>query len=242
MYLEHVDYGNKTNRGGLKHMKVDNKVVRQYENVEDPDHDVVNLFVKHLTYTPKDVSHFYCRPLPDNGSGIPRYGTQPIGKNKLGQIIPDMCKEAGIPGRKTGHSGKVTCATTLYHQNFSDQQIKERTGHRSLEALHKYKRTCSDQDYEMSMALLPQLGGKENLPVRAQPAKLPTAAVKPQLATSMPTPAEIDRTPLSEKNLSDDEDFAPIKKKPKITPETLKCMFGGQSTIQNCTFNIQLQK
>ena len=69
-----------------------------------------------------------------------------------------------------------------------------------------------------------------------------TETRKPQLATSMPTPAEIDRTPLSEKNLSDDEDFAPIKKKPKITPETLKCMFGGQSTIQNCTFNIQLQK
>ena len=51
----------------------------------------------------------------------------------------------GIDGRKTGHSGKVTCATTLYRQNFGDQLIKERTGHRSLEALHKYKRTGSDQ-------------------------------------------------------------------------------------------------
>ncbi len=73
-----------------------------------------------------------------------------------------MCKAAGIKGRKTGHSGKVTCATTLYHHNISDQLIKERTGHRSLEALHKYKRTGSDQQYEVSMALLPKLG-KENI-------------------------------------------------------------------------------
>ncbi len=53
----------------------------------------------------------------------------------------------GIEGRKTGHSGEVTCATTLYRQGFSDQLIKERTGHCSLEALHKYKRTGPDQKY-----------------------------------------------------------------------------------------------
>ena len=45
VYLEYVRYDNKTNRGGLKHMKVDNKVVRQYENPDDPDHAVVNRFV-----------------------------------------------------------------------------------------------------------------------------------------------------------------------------------------------------
>ena len=74
-----------------------------------------------------------------------------------------MCKAAGIPGRKTGHSGKVTCATALYQQNFNDQLIKERTGQRSIEALHKYKRTGSDQQMKVSMALLPKVG-KENVP------------------------------------------------------------------------------
>ena len=33
------------------------------------------------------------------------------------------------------------------------------TGHRSLEALHKYKRTGSDQQYDVSMALLPPVAG-----------------------------------------------------------------------------------
>ena len=61
-----------------------------------------------------------------------------VGRNKLAQIIPEMCKAAGIQGKKTGHSGKVTCATVPH---FSDQLIKERTGHRSVESLHKYKHT-----------------------------------------------------------------------------------------------------
>ena len=73
-----------------------------------------------------------------------------------------MCKAAGIPSRRTGHSGKVTCATTLYQQNFNDQLIEEHTGHRSIEALHKFKRTGSDQQMKVSMALLPKVG-KENV-------------------------------------------------------------------------------
>ena len=38
VYMEYTDYGSKTNRGGLRHMKVENKSIRQYENVDDPDH------------------------------------------------------------------------------------------------------------------------------------------------------------------------------------------------------------
>ncbi len=47
----------------------------------------------------------------------------------------------------TTKQGKVMCATKghVYRHNFSDQLIKEQTGHRSLEALQKYKRTGSDQ-------------------------------------------------------------------------------------------------
>ena len=72
VYLEYVDYGNKAYRGGPKHMKVEPKVIRQYENTSDPDHCVVNIFVLYLLYLPQEVDYFYCRPLPDDGSGIPR--------------------------------------------------------------------------------------------------------------------------------------------------------------------------
>ena len=145
-------------------MKVDNKAVRQYKDVNDEEHCVVNTFEKYLSSIPRHDKQFYFRPLPDNGSGVPRFGNQPIGRNKLVKIIPDMCKAAGIQGRKTGHSGKVACATVLHQLNFSDQLIKEHTGHRSLESLHKYKWTASDQQHKVSTALLPPVAkrGKEN--------------------------------------------------------------------------------
>jgi hypothetical protein len=125
LYLEYTDYGNKTNHGGLKYMKVDNKTVCQYENTEDSEHCVVNIFEKYFSLLPRRHKQFYFRPLPDDASGIPRFGNQPVGRNRLALVIPEMCKATG---RKTCHFGKVTYATALYQENFSDQLIKERTG------------------------------------------------------------------------------------------------------------------
>ncbi len=45
-----------------------------------------------------------------DGSGIPSYGKQPVGK--IANYSTNV-QEAGIEGRKTGHSGKVTCAKRL---------------------------------------------------------------------------------------------------------------------------------
>ena len=90
-----------------------------------------------------DARFYYCS-ICGNDSGDPKFSKQVVGSNKLAKIISGMCKVAGIPSRKTGHSGKETCATTLYQQNFSDQIIKE----------HKYKRTETDQKMNVSMALL----------------------------------------------------------------------------------------
>lgn len=225
VYLEYTDYGSKTNRGGLKHMKVENKTIRQYENPADEEHCVVNIFVKYLCFVPSRDKHFYFRPLADDGSGVPRFADQSVGRNKLSQIIPQMCQAAGIQGRKTGHSGKVTCATMLYQQNFSDQLIKERTGHRSLEALHKYKRTGSDQQMQVSMALLPSIAKKSDF------AKVEKENV-PQPCTDKEKDAFC---------VSDDDDFVPMRKKKFDPEENIKAMF-PKSTLTNCTFNINIGK
>ena len=71
-------------------------------------------------------------------SGVSKFARQVVGRNRLSKIILDMCKAAGIEGRKLVIS-KVTCATSLYQQDFGDQLIKERTGYHSLEAPNKYK-------------------------------------------------------------------------------------------------------
>ena len=52
LYARKAEYtysGNKANRGGLKYMKLDNKALRQYENVNDEEHCVVNIFEKYLS-------------------------------------------------------------------------------------------------------------------------------------------------------------------------------------------------
>ena len=153
-----------------------------------------------------------------------------------------MCKLAGIDGRKPGHSGKVTCATTLYRQNFGDQLIKERTGHRSLEGLHKYKRTGSDQQYEVSMALLPMVNSKLSAsdkestiekPASGGKENKPGVAVKPTCKSNFVKPNAT--TPVL--NSDDEDDFKPMKKKRKPNPEDLKRMF-EHSSLQNCTINI----
>ncbi|XP_077862683.1 uncharacterized protein LOC144344678 [Saccoglossus kowalevskii] len=65
-----------------------------------------------------------------------------------------MTDIAGIKGYHTGHSGKVTQATTLFRQNFDEQLIAERTGHSSL-AIRSYKRTSNEQTKAVSDALQP---------------------------------------------------------------------------------------
>ncbi|XP_077869676.1 uncharacterized protein LOC144361749 [Saccoglossus kowalevskii] len=65
-----------------------------------------------------------------------------------------MTDIAGIKSYHTGHSGKVTQATTLFWQNFNEQLIAERTGHSSL-AIRSYKRTSDEQTKAVSDALQP---------------------------------------------------------------------------------------
>ncbi len=96
VYIEYTDFGSKTNRGGLKHMKVENKTIRQtkYENPDDEEHCVVNILVKYLCFIPARDKHFYYRPLADDGSGIPKFANQAVGRNKLAQIIPEIIHRA----------------------------------------------------------------------------------------------------------------------------------------------------
>ena len=61
-----------------------------------------------------------------------------------------MCEEAGLSKHKTNHSLRVTGATSLYKGGVSEQEIQQRTGHRSIEALRKYERTGEEQHKAVS--------------------------------------------------------------------------------------------
>ena len=61
-----------------------------------------------------------------------------------------MCREAGILGYYTNHSLRATAATRLHQSGIEEQQIMERTGHRSTEAVRSYKRSSKNQQEKVS--------------------------------------------------------------------------------------------
>ncbi len=69
--------------------------------------------------------------------------------------MKNMCDKAGIPGFFSNHSGKRTCATALYQAGVPEQEIMERTGHRSIESVRKYKRPSEEMLRDISNALEP---------------------------------------------------------------------------------------
>ena len=136
------DIGLKTNKGGLRHRKIEPKIVDVYP-IPNSQRCPVKVIEKYMSLLPPQRScpAFYLQPLK-NVTPTCWFQNSPVGVNKLQQVVKNVCEKAGLPGRYTNHSLRATAATRLYHNNFDEQVIQEITGHRSL-AVRSYKRTCS---------------------------------------------------------------------------------------------------
>ena len=77
----------------------------------------------------------------------------PLGKNKLGSMVKDMCSESGIE-LKTNHSLRATGASAMFHNQVPEKIIQDTTGHRSLDALRKYEKTSIQQHQAVSRVLM----------------------------------------------------------------------------------------
>ena len=97
----------------------------------------------------------YCRPLPSIPKDVndPWYVAVPIGKNVLAKMVSTMCDEAGISGKKTNHSLRVSGATSLFDAGVPERVIQQRTGHRSIEGLRIYERNTDEQEMAVSKSL-----------------------------------------------------------------------------------------
>ena len=142
------DLGLKTNKGGLKHRKVDPKVVDIFP-IPNASRCPMCLIITYLSMLPKErkCKAFYLQPHKKYSPGN-WFLDKPAGANKLRDTIKEMCKTAGLPGFYTNHSLRATCATTLYQADIDEQIIQEITGHRSL-AVRSYKRT---NEYQRTVA------------------------------------------------------------------------------------------
>ena len=146
-----TENGLKNRSGTYKEKAGDNKVVKHYANTQLSNRCYVFLLRFYLQkLAPKVLedpdSVFYWKPrdvVPASDS-TPWFTLQVIGRNVLASMVKRMFQEVGIDG-KTNHSLRATGATRLFEANVLVKLIKERTGHKSLDALRLYERTSSEQ-------------------------------------------------------------------------------------------------
>ena len=79
----------------------------------------------------------------------------PVGINSLNNILPDMCDAAGFK-RKTAHSLRVTCVSSLFNSEVEEKLIRERSGHRS-NALLQYEKPTEENVSKVSKILGPSV-------------------------------------------------------------------------------------
>lgn len=154
----YTENSSKNRQGGWAQLRLENKRVKIYANTKAGDRCLVYILDRYISKLPvqaKERDFFYARPLiaVPFDQKKPWFYSMPIGKNSLNSMFKDMCAEAGVSGHKTNHSLRATGASELFEAGVPEKIIKERTGHRSLEALRLYERTTRDQHQAVSVIL-----------------------------------------------------------------------------------------
>ena len=95
----------------------------------------------------------YLTPIPENkikdlnDAEEAWYRSTPMGKNMLGNIVKKCCDAAGISGKKTNHSLRKTCVSTLSDAGVSPHKIIKITGHRNITSLQHYDRDLRNDEH-----------------------------------------------------------------------------------------------
>ena len=154
-YIVYSEDISKTNQGGLKSQKIVPKRVIHHANHQNPSCCLVQLFMKYNHLCPKGRPDgaLYLTPLK-NPTQDCWFSRIPIGHNKLADTVPRLMREAGIEGYFTNHSLRAAATTRLYDAQVDEASIMERTGHRSVNGVHTYKR--SEKLCELTSAVLNQ--------------------------------------------------------------------------------------
>ena len=133
-----------------------------HENKENGDRChccTLDLYISKLPLEAREKDLFYVCPVErlnkkkNTFDSSVWYYSIPIGRNKLSQMVPEMCKLGEIYGQKTNCSLRARGATELYEAEVPEKIIQERTGHRSLDSLRIYERTSEKQQQAVTNIL-----------------------------------------------------------------------------------------
>ena len=156
-YVVYTENGSK-NRSGSYKDKTPNKVVRHYGEPQLKERCYIFILKKCFSVLPREVledpkSLFYQQPKEETPTvGVPWFKKQPRGRNTLQTMVKQICEKVGIQG-KTNHSLRVTGASRMYECHVPEKLIKERTGHRSIDALRVYEHESLTQEQAVSLVV-----------------------------------------------------------------------------------------
>ena len=105
------DIGLKTNKGGIKHRKIDVKSVDIYP-LPNSYRCPLRIIGMYLSLLPQNrtCSAFYLNPLKVHSNDC-WFQDKPVQVNKLQKVVKIICDKAGLPGFYTNHSLRATAAT-----------------------------------------------------------------------------------------------------------------------------------
>ena len=169
------------------------------------------------------------------------YNRQPVGQNTLGDILKNMCKDAGITTKYTNHSTRVTTSVILNDAGFGESDIINVTGHKSTSSLTNYIHKASTvKKQKMADTISNSLSkSNKNISVIASSStsQLPVASATPDNVSinfAHPLPIDDNTTELSDKDINSYMQFFE-------NSNAHKGIFQN-CTINNPIFNITIQK
>lgn len=162
-YIQYTESISKTYRGGLEHRNIEPHSAKAYSNAQQPDRCIVNVFQLYLSKLPAErpPSVFYFKPLVTCAKPV-WFSKQPVGRQKLENIVKDIMNDAGVDGFFTNHSLRATTATRLFNAGVPEQLVREQTGHRS-NAIWSYNRPSEGQKRKVSEILQLQKNDSDNV-------------------------------------------------------------------------------
>ncbi|CAG2197469.1 unnamed protein product [Mytilus edulis] len=128
---------------------------------EDNDNCPIRLLKLYLSKRPSDLkndpnSRFYLRPLVNvNVDTEVWYSHQPLGKNKLGEMMKMMANQAQLSGRKVNHSTRKTFASSLLQSERPITEVAQLGGWKSVSTLTHYN-TPSIKQQNMASNIIAQ--------------------------------------------------------------------------------------
>ena len=124
----YTKHGSKNQSGGLGQLHLQNKVVNHFEVPEAGEKDFVKILDLYISKVPDQAilsDNFYNRPLTVLEEGKLWFSSQPLGKNKLGNMVKAMCASAGIKGNRTNHSLRSYGVSSMFEKIFPRKSFKK---------------------------------------------------------------------------------------------------------------------